>query len=260
MKRLPKQKVYRIYNPIDNKTVDNSQSNPVMLQNGVDTYKYFQSCSSYYSVYSGAGKHYDWNIVDDGLEYNNFRLVSPSSDISYTDPGFDQYCSSDLYRLQNPAGSADWEENHSIYPCAARSFLIETMIKNYLIYPTYYVDTYSGLNDAQPIPSSYVPSASFFSTIPEEQWLYFAELAHKSFSASLAGDEGKESNSGKYDLDSYQKKLVVDNIRTNSGDNVSTVLVKEKDETVVYSETLEEFEREYQAFIEMLKAQKDQKS
>lgn len=259
MKRLPRKKLHRIYNPIDNKKVDDSQSNPVMLQNGVDTYNYFKSCSSYYSGYS-ARKQYDWNIVDDGLEYNNFRLGSPSSDISYTNPGFDQYCSSDLYRLQNPAGSADWEENHSIYPCAARSFLIETMIKNYLIYPTYYVDTYSGLNAAQPIPSSFVSSASFFSTIPEDQWLYFAELAHNSFSASLAGDEGKESNSGKYDLDSYQKKLVADNIRTNSGDNVSTVMVKEKDETVVYSETLEEFEREYQAFIEMLKAQKDQKS
>ena len=76
-----------------------------------------------------------------------------------------------------------------------------------------------------------------------------------SFTDSLEGQEGSSAISGKYDKDSYERKLVVDQIRSNPVDAVKT----ENKETVVYSETLEEFEKEYQAFIEMLKAQKSQK-
>ena len=60
--------------------------------------------------------------------------------------------------------------------------------------------------------------------------------------------------------DSYERKLVVDQIRSNPGDAAKTEKKVENNETVVYSETLEEFEKEYQAFIEMLKAQKAQKT
>ena len=130
------------------------------------------------------------------------------------------------------------------------------MLKNYLTYPTYNVGKFTLLNGVSSLSSEHIdfnPETDFFSTIPSADWLYFAEAAYSAFKESLANDEGTD---GRYDLDSYEKKLVVDEIRSNSGDAVKT----EKKETVVYSETLEEFEREYQAFIEMLKAQKAQKS
>ena len=249
MKRLPRPRLHRIYNPIDNRPV-NSAFNPWMLEKANETY-------TYYSCLSGLSGTNLREICQDGLEYNNFRLGSPSSDISYSDPGFDQYSASELYRLQNPDFKTDWESNHSIYP-SGRPLLVKRILQNYLLYPTYNVGTFSGLNGS-PIDfvhSAFDPSKDFFSTIPSAYWEEIVEAAYKSFTDSLEGQEGSSAISGKYDKDSYERKLVVDQIRSNPGDAVKT----ENKETVVYSETLEEFEKEYQAFIEMLKAQKAQKS
>lgn len=249
MKRLPRLRLHRIYNPIDNRPV-NSAFNPWMLEKANETY-------TYYSCLSGLSSTDLSCICQDGLEYNNFRLGSPSSDISYSDPGFDQYSDSDLYRLQNPDFKTDWEANHSIYP-SCRPLLVKRILKNYLLYPTYNVNLFSGLNGS-PIDfvhSAFDPSKDFFSTISSGYWAEIVETAYKSFTDSLEGQEGSSAISGKYDKDSYERKLVVDQIRSNPGDAVKT----ENKETVVYSETLEEFEKEYQAFIEMLKAQKSQKS
>ena len=249
MKRLPRQKLHRIYNPIDNRPV-NSAFNPWMLEKANETY-------TYYSCLSGLRNTDLSGLCQDGLEYNNFRLGSPSADISYSDPGFDQYSASDLYRLQNPNFETDWDANHSIYP-SGRPLLVKRILQNYLLYPTYNVNLFSGLNGA-PIDfvhSAFDPSKDFFATIPSAYWEEIVEAAYKSFTDSLEGQEGSSAISGKYDKDSYERKLVVDQIRSNPGDEVKT----ENKETVVYSETLEEFEKEYQAFIEMLKAQKSQKS
>ena len=249
MKRLPRLRLHRIYNPIDNRSV-NSAFNPWMLEKANETY-------TYYSGLSGLSSTDLSGLCQDGLEYNNFRLGSPSSDISYSDPGFDQYSSSELYRLQNPDFKTDWESNHSIYP-NGRPLLVKRILQNYLLYPTYNVGTFSGLNGS-PIDfvhSAFDPSKDFFSTIPSAYWEEIVEAAYKSFKDSLEGQEGSSAISGKYDKDSYERKLVVDQIRSNTGDAVKT----ENNETVVYSETLEEFEKEYQAFIEMLKAQKSQKT
>src|SRR5574344_163364 len=137
MKRLPRQKLHRIYNPIDNRPV-NSAFNPWMLEKANETY-------TYYSCLSGLSGTNLREICQDGLEYNNFRLGSPSADISYSDPGFDQYSASDLYRLQNPDFKTDWESNHSIYP-SGRPLLVKRILQNYLLYPTYNVNLVSGLN------------------------------------------------------------------------------------------------------------------
>ena len=250
MKRLPRLRLHRIYNPIDNRPVNSAEYNPWMLEKANETY-------TYYSCLSGLSGTNLREICQDGLEYNNFRLGSPSSDISYSDPGFDQYSSSELYRLQNPDFKTDWESNHSIYP-NGRPLLVKRILQNYLLYPTYNVGTFSGLNGS-PIDfvhSAFDPSKDFFSTIPSAYWEEIVEAAYKSFKDSLEGQEGSSAISGKYDKDSYERKLVVDQIRSNPSDEVKT----ENNETVVYSETLEEFEKEYQAFIEMLKAQKAQKS
>ena len=248
MKRLPRPRLHRIYNPIDNRPI-NSAFNPWMLEKANETY-------TYYSGLSGLSSTDLSGLCQDGLEYNNFRLGCPSADISYSDTGFDQYSSSDLYKLQNPDFKTDWEANHSIYP-SGRPLLVKRILQNYLLYPTYNVGTFSGLNGS-PIDfvhSAFDPSKDFFSTIPSADWEEIVETAYKSFKDSLEGQEGSSAISGKYDEDSYERKLVVDQIRSNPGDEVKT----EKKETVVYSETLEEFEKEYQAFIEMLKAQKYQK-
>ena len=250
MKRLPRPRLHRIYNQIDNRPVNSAEYNPWMLEKANETY-------TYYSCLSGLSGTNLREICQDGLEYNNFRLGSPSADISYSDPGFDQYSSSDLYRLQNPDFKTDWESNHSIYP-SGRPLLVKRILQNYLLYPTYNVGTFSGLNGS-PIDfvhSAFDPSKDFFSTIPSAYWEEIVEAAYKSFIDSLEGQEGSSAISGKYDEDSYERKLVVDQIRSNPGDAVKT----ENKETVVYSETLEEIEKEYQAFIEMLKAQKAQKS
>ena len=250
MKRLPRLRLHRIYNPIDNRPVNSAEYNPWMLEKANETY-------TYYSCLSGLSGTNLREICQDGLEYNNFRLGSPSADISYSDPGFDQYSSSDLYRLQNPDFKTDWESNHSIYP-SGRPLLVKRILQNYLLYPTYNVGTFSGLNGS-PIDfvhSAFDPSKDFFATIPSAYWEEIVEAAYKSFKDSLEGQEGSSAISGKYDKDSYERKLVVDQIRSNPSDEVKT----ENNETVVYSETLEEFEKEYQAFIEMLKAQKSQKT
>ena len=59
MKNLPKKILHRIYNPIDNSPVSKEESNPEMLENGLDTYDVFT-----WFVPSS-------NLVDDGIEYNN---------------------------------------------------------------------------------------------------------------------------------------------------------------------------------------------
>ena len=253
MKRLPRLRLHRIYNQIDNRPV-NSAFNPWMLEKANETY-------TYYSCLSGLSGTNLREICQDGLEYNNFRLGSPSADISYSDPGFDQYSASELYRLQNPDFKTDWESNHSIYP-SGRPLLVKRILQNYLLYPTYNVGTFSGLNGS-PIDfvhSAFDPSKDFFATISSGYWEEIVEAAYKSFIDSLEGQEGSSAISGKYDKDSYERKLVVDQIRSNPSDEVKTEKKVENKETVVYSETLEEFEKEYQAFIEMLKAQKAQKS
>lgn len=255
MKRLPRPRLHRIYNPIDNRPVNSAEYNPWMLEKANETYTYYSGLSGLSSTDLG-------ELCQDGLEYNNFRLGCGGSAIPGSGQGYDQYINSELYRLQNPDFETDWAANSSIYP-SGRPLLVKRILQNYLLYPTYNVGTFSGLNGGQYIPSAhipFIPSANFFATISSCYWEEIIEAAYNSFKTSLEGQEGQSAISGKYDEDSYERKLVVDQIRSNPGDAVKTEKKVENNETVVYSETLEEFEKEYQAFIEMLKAQKSQKS
>lgn len=255
MKRLPRPRLHRIYNPIDNREVNSDEYNPEMLDKGIETYTLYEQLSALSAS--------DLNgLCDYGVEYNNFRLSSFGHLIPSTGIGNDQYINSDLYRLQNPDFETDWAANSSIYP-SGRPLLVKRILQNYLLYPIYNVGTFSGLNGGQYVPSAhipFIPSANFFATISSCYWEEIIEAAYNSFKDSLKEQEGSSAISGKYDEDSYERKLVVDQIRSNPGDTVKTEKKVENNETVVYSETLEEFEKEYQAFIEMLKAQKAQKS
>ena len=255
MKRLPRPKLHRIYNPIDNRPVNSAEYNPWMLEKGIETY-------TYYSGLSGLSATDLKGLCDYGVEYNNFRLGCGGSAIPNTGIGNDQYINSDLYKLQNPDFETDWAANSSIYP-SGRPLLVKRILQNYLLYPTYNVGTFSVLNGGQYVPSAhipFIPSANFFATLSSCYWEEIVEAAYNSFKDSLEEQEGSSAISGKYDEDSYERKLVVDQIRSNPGDSVKTEQKVENNETVVYSETLEEFEKEYQAFIEMLKAQKAQQS
>ena len=255
MKRLPRPRLHRIYNPIDNRPVNSAEYNPWMLEKGIETY-------TYYSGLSGLSSTDLKGLCDYGVEYNNFRLGCGGSAIPNTGIGNDQYINSDLYKLQNPDFETDWAANSSIYP-SGRPLLVKRILQNYLLYPTYNVGTFSGLNGGQYVPSAhipFIPSANFFATLSSCYWEEIVEAAYNSFKDSLEEQEGSGAVSGKYDEDSYERKLVVDQIRSNPGDAVKTEKKIENNETVVYSETLEEFEKEYQAFIEMLKAQKAQQS
>lgn len=255
MKRLPRPRLHRIYNPIDNRPVNSAEYNPWMLEKANETYTYYSGLSGLSSTDLGG-------LCQDGLEYNNFRLGCGGSAIPGSGQGYDQYINSELYRLQNPDFKTDWDANHSIYP-SGRPLLVKRILQNYLLYPTYNVGTFSGLNGGQYVPSAhipFIPSANFFATISSCYWEEIIEAAYNSFKDSLEGQEGQSAISGKYDEDSYERKLVVDQIRSNPGDAVKTEKKVENNETVVYSETLEEFEKEYQAFIEMLKAQKAKQS
>ena len=255
MKRLPRPRLHRIYNPIDNRPVNSEEYNPWMLEKGIETYTYYSGLSGLSST--------DLNgLCDYGVEYNRIRLDSLGHSIPDTGIGNDQYINSDLYRLQNPDFETDWAANSSIYP-SGRPLLVKRILQNYLLYPTYNVGTFSGLNGGQYVPSAhipFIPFANFFATISSCYWEEIIEAAYNSFKDSLKEQEGSSAISGKYDEDSYERKLVVDQIRSNPGDAVKTEKKVENNEPVVYSETLEEFEKEYQAFIEMLKAQKAQKS
>lgn len=251
MKRLPRPRLHKIYNPIDNRSVNSAEYNPWMLEKANETYTYYSGMSGLSSTDLGF-------ICQDGLEYNNFRLGCGGSAIPDSGPGFDQYIHSDLYRLQNPDFETDWEANSSIYP-SGRPLLVNRILHNYLLYPTYNVGKFTGLNDGQYVPSAhipFIPSANFFATLSSCYWEEIVEAAYNSFKDSLEEQEGSSAIIGKYDEYSYERKLVVDQIRSNPGDVVKTEKKVENNETVVYSETLEEFEKEYQAFIEMLKAQK----
>ena len=255
MKRLPRPRLHRIYNPIDNRPVNSEEYNPWMLEKANETY-------TYYSGLSGLSATDLNGLCDYGVEYNRVRLDSLGHSIPDTGIGNDQYINSDLYRLQNPDFETDWAANSSIYP-SGRPLLVKRILQNYLLYPTYNVGTFSGLNGGQYVLSAhipFIPSANFFATISSCYWEEIIEAAYNSFKDSLKEQEGSSAISGKYDEDSYERKLVVDQIRSNPGDEVKTEKKVENNETVVYSETLEEFEKEYQAFIEMLKAQKAQKS
>lgn len=244
MKHLPRQKLHRIYNPIDSRTVNKEESNPEMLENGLDTYDVFT-----WFVPSS-------NLVDDGIEYNIARLDIPSA---IPDIGLDQYKNSELYLLQNPDFETDYAKTNSIYPSSARYMLIRRMLQNYNMLPRYNVSLFTGLSGGSAIPVSGIPfdpNTDYASTISVDDWIDMANEAYDTFKESLTDNEGSSAISGKYDVDSYSKKLYADIIRCNSGDAVPTKFKTENDETVVYSETLEEFEAEYQAFIEALRKKK----
>ena len=128
MKRLPRKRIYRIYNPIDNSPVNSDTSNPKMLKNGLNTYKTFQR----HPIASA-----DKEIVEDGLIYNEFRLEN-SAEIPPAGIWHDNYYNSDLYRLQNPEYSADYPSVSSeLYPVPNRPLLVSRIRENYLRKPVY---------------------------------------------------------------------------------------------------------------------------
>lgn len=128
MKRLPRKRIYRIYNPIDDSKVNEDSMNPVLIETGLKTYDTF-----YRQPLASADKY----IVDDGIEYNEFRLEN-SACIPTSGIWSDQYYYGELYRLQNPEFSADYPSVSSeLYPVPNRPILVNRMKELYLRKPVY---------------------------------------------------------------------------------------------------------------------------
>jgi hypothetical protein len=68
MRHLPQKQLFRINNPINNKKVDDSSINKEMLENGLATYYRFKNNAV------DTEDPTDDDLVDDGIAYNKFRL------------------------------------------------------------------------------------------------------------------------------------------------------------------------------------------
>ena len=89
------------------------------------------SAVKYFSAFSGS-----WHRWDDGIDYNQQRLAGPyepSAAIPEACGGLDHYLNSELYKLQNP--------NYLTPPSGTvySPTLVREIVKNYLQYPQYNV-------------------------------------------------------------------------------------------------------------------------
>jgi hypothetical protein len=196
MRLLPKKQLFRINNPINDKKVDDSSINKEMLDNGLATYKLFQE----HAVDKG-----DDHLVDDGIEYNNFRLENSAVPIEDS-PFSAAYCAGDLYSLQNP--NSQTPPSGTVYS----KLLVQKIRQYYLMNPQYHLEYYDVSAEA---PSGEPTPSAVFSEIVRQV---------------------------------YTPEPVV---------NVTPVQATQPVTVSSNDMILEEFEAEYEAFIAMLRAQRD---
>ena len=197
MRLLPKKQLFRINNPINDKKVDDSSINKDMLENGLATYKLFQE---------NAVDKGDDHLVDDGIEYNNFRLENSAVPIEDS-PFSAAYRAGDLYSLQNPNFMT--EPSGTVYS----KLLVQKIRQYHLMNPQYHLAYYDVSAEA---PSGDPTPSAVFSEIVRQV---------------------------------YTPEPVV---------NVAPVQAAPQPITVSSNDMiLAEFEAEYEAFIAMLRAQRD---
>lgn len=200
MRLLPKKQLFRINNPINDKTVDDSSINKEMLDNGLATYKLFQE---------NAVDKGDDHLVDDGIEYNNFRLENSAVPIEDS-PFSAAYRAGDLYSLQNPNFMT--EPSGTVYS----KLLVQKIRQYYLMNPQYhlaYYDVSAEAPSGEPTPSA-----------------VFSEIVRQVYTPEPTQNIVDEST-----IQPVQQPITV-----SSNDMI-----------------LAEFEAEYEAFIAMLRAQRD---
>ena len=224
MKRRPRKIIHRYYNPIDNTELDSAKMSitPAVLDNAIATYSIVDSFSAF-SDYCGS-----WS---GGIEYSQKRLESqddPNAAIPSACNGLYRYEHSKLYQLQNPSAFAPMEE---------RPVLVREIEKNYLQYPEYNV-----FNTNIQLLEELSAFASAFDT---------ENISATNPSVFKGNINLKIQCKCKEDCECKQKVTPKQIQPTPS-----------KQETAPQTNAcncLEEFEREYQEFIEMLRKQKQQK-
>lgn len=165
-----------------------------------------------------------WHEFDDGIEYSQKRLESqddPNAAIPSACGGLYRYEHSKLYQLQNPSAFAPMEE---------RPVLVREIEKNYLQYPEYNVFN-TNIQRLEEL-------SAFVSAFDTEN---FSATNPSVFKGNI---NLKIQCKCKEDCECKQK------------------ITPTKQEPVPQTNAcncLEEFEREYQEFIEMLRKQKQQK-
>ena len=174
----------------------------------------YNATATYSIVDSFSAFSASWHSWSGGIEYSNKRLADPL-DVPTDDNGAAIYSASNLFRLQNPGYDAPIEE---------RPVLIREIVKNYLQYPKYNVfnTDVSALEELSAFVSGF-DIEDFSATTP----------------TVFKGNINVNLCKCKEDCECKQK------------DTQSP-----KQETVPQTNAcncLEEFEREYQEFIEMLR-------
>ena len=214
MKRLPRARIHSYYNPMDKTDLDGSKMSITPAVLENGIDTY--SVVKDFSAFSGS-----WHRWDDGIDYNTQRLTGPyepSAAIPSACGGLDHYLNSELYKLQNP--------NYLTPPSGTvySPTLVREIVKNYLQYPKYNVfnTDISALEELSAFVSGF-DTIDFSATTP----------------TVFKGNINVNLCKCKEDCECKQK------------DTQSP-----KQEPVPQTNAcncLEEFEREYQEFIEMLR-------
>lgn len=244
MRPLSKKNQRRYYQPMDNTPLDADLmgKDEVFLWNEQDRYEQIQNGMDGVDV-----------PVSAEIEYDAARLDNTWDFTDKTAPQNKKYFQSDLYRYQNP-------NYYSLSGMSYNEYLKSYILRTYLTFKGYDLNSYISSVSAFDCDLDPDYPLSIFQTIPNDELSGFAIRAYDDFIKSIGGmvssGEGTSAYgiSGYYDKDSLEKKLIIDSLRSNPDFNDD--YVKKNDKIINSTETLEEFEREYQEFIESLKNNK----
>lgn len=181
--------------------------------------------TTYSTIDSCSGLSAYWGSWSGGINYNNERIsaqLDPSTcqDIPSACNGLDHFLSTDLYRLQNPSAYA---------PISERPVLVREIVKNYLQYPEYH------------LVNTDLDTLFYLSGFDESGFSATSPSVFKG-NINLELCKCKETCECKQQKETPKETVVTTTVATTNACNC-----------------LEQFEIEYQKFIEMLKKQREEK-
>lgn len=166
-----------------------------------------------------SGLSASWSGFDDGIVYNQKRIADPL-DVPTECNGAAIYSASNLFRLQTPPAYA---------PMSERPVLVREIVKNYLQYPEYH------------LVNTDLDTLFYLSGFDESG---FSATSPSVFKGNINLDlcKCKETCECKQPKETPKETVVTTTVATTNACNC-----------------LEQFEIEYQKFIEMLKKQREEK-
>ena len=227
MRLLPKKQLFRINNPINDKKVDDSSINKEMLENELATYYRFKNNAI------DTKDPTDDDLVDDGIAYNKFRLENSAVPIEDS-PFSADYRAGDLYRLQNPNFMT--EPSGTVYS----PLLVQKIRQYYLMNPQYhlaYYDVSAEAPSGEPTPSA-----------------VFSEIVRQVYTPEPTQNIVDESTTNT----TPESTVNVIPVQATKTVQQSTIQLVQQPITVSSNDMiLAEFEAEYEAFIAMLREQRN---